>query len=76
MLQLVRRHLVPILCLIGISAPFIGMLLIDLFYYSTICGWILGFCCFVISYIIVSKRPDEEDSATTSTNKPIYKAIK
>ncbi|MBM7603629.1 SNF family Na+-dependent transporter [Metabacillus crassostreae] len=76
MLQLVRRHLVAILCLIGALAPFIGMLLIDLFYYSTICGWILGFCCFVISYIIVSKRPDEEDATNSPTNKPIYKAIK
>lgn len=72
MLQWVKRHLVIILCVIGVFAPFIGMSLIDVFYYSTIFGWIIGFCCFVISYIIVSKRPDEEDG-TVHTPKETFK---
>jgi SNF family Na+-dependent transporter len=65
-LHWVKRHLVPFLCIIGVIAPFVGMSLIDTFYYSTVIGWIFGFCCFVISYIIVSKRPDDDD--TTSPN--------
>ncbi|MBO1514492.1 hypothetical protein [Metabacillus bambusae] len=65
MLQWVKRHLVPILCIIGFISPIIGMSLIDTFYYSTVFGWIFGFCCFVISYIIVSKRPDEEETTST-----------
>ncbi|HZH62088.1 MAG TPA: hypothetical protein VEY70_21480 [Metabacillus sp.] len=67
MLQWVKRHLIFVLCIIGILAPIVGMLLIDTFYYSTIFGWIIGFCCFVTSYIIVCKQPDEEEvSAPTS----------
>ena len=61
MLQWVKRHLILVLCIIGIISPFVGMMLIDTFYYSTIVGWIIGFCCFVTSYIIISKRPDEEE---------------
>ncbi|OAS86677.1 MULTISPECIES: hypothetical protein [Metabacillus] len=64
MLQWVKRYLVPILCIIGVFSPIIGMSLIDTFYYSTVFGWIFGFCCFVISYIIVSKRPDEEETTS------------
>ncbi|MGM0873358.1 MAG: hypothetical protein ACQEWV_00915 [Bacillota bacterium] len=66
MLQRVKHHIVPILCVIGVIAPFIGMSLIDTFYYSTVFGWILGFCCFIVSYIIVSKRPDD-DEGTSAT---------
>lgn len=65
MLQWVKHQIVPILCVIGVIAPFVGMSLIDTFYYSTVFGWILGFCCFIVSYIIISKRPDD-DEATSS----------
>ncbi|MBZ5748872.1 MULTISPECIES: hypothetical protein [Metabacillus] len=68
MLQWVKRHLVSILCVLGVFAPFVGMSLIDTFYFSSVVGWILGFCCFVISYIIVTKRPDEEEETTTHTS--------
>ncbi|WP_251393769.1 hypothetical protein [Metabacillus litoralis] len=71
LLHWVKRHLVSILCIIGVMAPFIGMSLIDTFYYSTIFGWIIGFCCFVISYIIVSKRPDEEEGAVNAPEETI-----
>ncbi|QGQ46777.1 hypothetical protein [Metabacillus sediminilitoris] len=67
MLQWLKHKLVPMLCIIGILAPIIGMILIDTFYFSTVFGWIIGFCCFVISYIIVSKRPDEEETSSTSS---------
>lgn len=67
MLNWVKSHLVPILCIIGIIAPFVGMALVNIFYYSTVFGWTLGFCCFVISYIIVSKRPDIEESTSQAT---------
>jgi SNF family Na+-dependent transporter len=65
LLQWVKHQIVPILCVIGVIAPFVGMSLIDTFYYSTVFGWILGFCCFIVSYIIISKRPDD-DEATSS----------
>jgi SNF family Na+-dependent transporter len=65
MLQWLKRHLVPILCIIGVISPIIGMSLIETYYYSTVFGWTCGFCCFVISYIIVSKRPDEEETTST-----------
>ncbi|KKI93900.1 hypothetical protein WQ54_02315 [Bacillus sp. SA1-12] len=65
MLQWVKRHLVSILCIIGVLAPIIGMLLIDIYYYSTVFGWIIGFCCFVTSYFIVSKRPDDDEKTSS-----------
>ncbi|MGM7720101.1 hypothetical protein [uncultured Metabacillus sp.] len=65
MLHWVKRQLVPILCIIGVLSPIIGMSLIDLYYYSTVFGWIIGFCCFVTSYIIVSKRPDDEEKTSS-----------
>jgi hypothetical protein len=65
LVQWIKRQLVPILCIIGILAPIVGMKLIDTFYFSTVFGWIIGFCCFVISYIIVSKRPEEEEATSS-----------
>ncbi|APH05528.1 hypothetical protein [Bacillus weihaiensis] len=62
LLQWVKRHIVAVLCIIGGIAPIVGMLLIDYFYYSTIFGWIIGFCCYVTSYFIVSYSPDEEEA--------------
>lgn len=64
MLQWVKCHMITILCVIGVIAPIVGMLLIDTFYFSTVVGWIFGFCCFVIAYIIVSKRPDDEETTS------------
>ncbi len=66
-LRRIKRHVVPILCIIALLAPIIGMLLIDFYYYSTVFGWTIGFCCLVASYIIVSKRPDEDDAVTSTT---------
>lgn len=71
MLQWVKRHLISVLCIIGILSPLIGMLLIDIYYYSTIIGWIIGFCCFVTSYIIVSKRPDEDEVSVSTSEETI-----
>ncbi|WP_175638786.1 hypothetical protein [Metabacillus schmidteae] len=69
--QWVKRHLILILCIIGIFSPIVGMMLIDTYYYSTIIGWIIGFCCFVTSYIILSKRPDEEEVPVQTTEETI-----
>ncbi len=71
MLQWVKRHLISVLCIIGILSPIVGMLLIDIYYYSTIIGWIIGFCCFVTSYIIVSKRPDEDEVSVSTSEETI-----
>ncbi|WP_026559919.1 hypothetical protein [Bacillus sp. J37] len=71
MLQWVKRHLILVLCIIGSLSPIVGMMLIDIFYFSTIVGWIIGFCCFVSSYIILSKRPDEEEISVQTSEETI-----
>lgn len=58
MIDFIKRHIVQLLCLLGLAAPFVSTKLIDLFYFSSLFGWILGFICFISAYIIVLRRPD------------------
>ncbi|MGG3797807.1 hypothetical protein [Metabacillus fastidiosus] len=63
MLNWINRQIVAILCVVAFLSPLIAMSLIELYYYSTLIGWIVGFICIVIAYIIVHTRPDEEELA-------------
>ncbi|MBD1380409.1 hypothetical protein [Metabacillus arenae] len=60
MVQFIKNRIVQILCIIGLVSPFIGMKLINFYYFSTLIGWIIGFICFVSAYIIVIKKPDKK----------------
>ncbi|MDQ0162238.1 hypothetical protein [Bacillus alveayuensis] len=62
-----KKHLVLILCILAFASPIIGNLLIDVYYYSSLVGWIVGFIFIISSYIIVSKRPDEPDGDENMT---------
>ncbi|MDQ0229497.1 hypothetical protein [Metabacillus malikii] len=64
MIQKIKQHIIPILCTLAAVAPIVGMLLIELYYYSTVIGWAIGFCCIMTAYIIITKRPDKDESAT------------
>ncbi|MBS2968597.1 hypothetical protein J9317_07480 [Metabacillus sp. KIGAM252] len=59
----IKRRSVIILTLLGLACPFIGMALIDFYYFSSLIGWIAGFICFVFAYIIVVRRPETETGA-------------
>ncbi|MTH53156.1 hypothetical protein GKZ89_06995 [Bacillus mangrovi] len=60
MAEFFKRRSVLLLTLFGFACPFIGMALIDFYYYSSLIGWIAGFVCFVLAYIIVIRRPETE----------------
>jgi len=47
--------------LAAFSSPIIGMMLIDVYYYSSVIGWVVGFIFIVVAYIIVTKRPDDSE---------------
>jgi len=47
--------------LAAFSSPIIGMMLIDVYYYSSVIGWVVGFIFIVAAYIIVTKRPDDSE---------------
>ncbi|MGG0853760.1 hypothetical protein [Metabacillus fastidiosus] len=64
MLNWISRQIVAILCIVAFLSPLIAMSLIEFYYYSTLIGWIVGFICIVIAYIIVHMRPDEEELAS------------
>ncbi|UTL74130.1 hypothetical protein [Bacillus halotolerans] len=55
-----RRKAVVLLTVAGISAPFVGMKLVDFYYYRSIIGCAAGFLCCILALIIVMKRPDQE----------------
>jgi hypothetical protein len=57
----IKRNIVPILCLAAFSSPIIGMMLIDVYYYSSVIGWVVGFIFIVAAYIFVTKRPDDSE---------------
>lgn len=57
----IKRHIVPILSIIGFLAPLAGMMLTEVYYYSSLIGWIVGFVFIVTAYIVVTKQPDETE---------------
>ncbi|WP_243291689.1 hypothetical protein [Bacillus sp. FJAT-47783] len=61
MTEFLKKHIVMILCILAFISPIIGNLAIDLFYYSSLIGWIIGFVLIVCSYIIVTKSPDDSE---------------
>jgi hypothetical protein len=67
LLQMMKRNIVLILCIIGFASPFIFIQLTDWFYYSSLIGWIIGFICIVSAYVIVSKQPDEDHAGERTT---------
>ncbi|WP_243385423.1 hypothetical protein [Bacillus kexueae] len=61
MATFLKKNIVLLLCLMAFISPIIGNLLIDLYYYSSVVGWVIGFIFIISSYIIVSKRPDDAE---------------
>lgn len=68
MAAIVKKHIVLILCILAFASPVIAMQFIDVFYYSSLIGWIVGFILIITSLIIVTKSPDE----TEEENAPIH----
>ncbi|MBU2659988.1 hypothetical protein BHT94_02685 [Bacillus licheniformis] len=56
-----RRKAVMLLTVLGISAPFIGMKMVGLYYYSSIIGCAAGFLCCILALIIVMKRSAKDN---------------
>ncbi|MGD7008998.1 hypothetical protein [Metabacillus sp. 84] len=60
MAEFIKKRSVVLLTLFGLACPFIGMAVIDFYYYSSLIGWIAGFISIVSAYIIVVRRPETE----------------
>ncbi|ALC80867.1 hypothetical protein AM592_04170 [Bacillus gobiensis] len=58
--KFLNKSVVSLLCFSGLSAPALSILLVEYYDFSFFYGCAIGFLCFLVSFIIVMKRPDNE----------------
>jgi Kef-type K+ transport system membrane component KefB len=58
--KFLKESAVTLLSLSGLTAPVISLMLVDFYDFSFFYGCAIGFVSFLVSFIIVMKRPDKE----------------